>query len=135
MNEIVIYSTIMFWAGVLLTKAVFFFEQKRQQKNFYLKVSLIILQILDSVHSAHQASVQSAAFELKKIENLEESVLQKYLEKESGKVGIFMELYTLLFLKAVPEKGRKYVNYRSWTEASSLIQQLRGLTNNGENER
>ena len=104
MNEIVIYSTIMFWAGVLLTKAVFFFEQKRQQKNFYLKVSLIILQILDSVHSAHQASVQSAAFELKKIENLEESVLQKYLEKESGKVGIFMELYTLLFLKAVPEK-------------------------------
>ena len=135
MNEIVIYSTIMFWAGVLLTKAVFFFEQKRQLKNFYLKVSLIILQILDSVHSAHQASVESAAFELKKIENLEESVLQKYLEKESGKVDIFMELYTLLFLKAVPEKGRKYVNYRSWTEASSLIQQLRGLTNNGENER
>jgi len=100
-----------------------------------LTVSLTVLQILDSVYSAHRASVQSALAELKKIENIEESFLKKYLEKESSKVDVFMEIYTLLFIKAIPEKGRRYINYKSWTEASALIEQLRGFMQDGETKR
>lgn len=125
----------MFWAGVLITKVVFFYEERRRTRNFYLTVSLTVLQILDSVYSAHQASVESAAIELKKIENIEESFLEKYLEKESSKVDVFMEIYTLLFIKAIPEKGKRYVNYRSWTEANALIEQLRGFMRDGETKR
>lgn len=125
----------MFWAGVLITKVVFFYEERRRTRNFYLTVSLTVLQILDSVYSAHQASVESAAIELKKIENIEESFLEKYLEKESSKVDVFMEIYTLLFIKAIPEKGKRYVNYRSWTEANALIGQLRGFMRDGETKR
>ncbi len=125
----------MFWSGVFITKAVFFYEEKRRTRDFYLTVSLTVLQILDSVYSAHRASVQSALAELKKIENIEESFLKKYLEKESSKVDVFMEIYTLLFIKAIPEKGRRYINYKSWTEASALIEQLRGFMQDGETKR
>ena len=45
-----------------------------------------------------------------------------------------MEVYTLLFLKAVPSSGRRFINYRSWGEAKQLIEQLRGLTGE-KNER
>jgi len=135
MCELAIYCALMFWAGVLITKVVFFYEERRRTRNFYLTVSLTVLQILDSVYSAHQASVESAAIELKKIENIEESFLEKYLEKESSKVDVFMEIYTLLFIKAIPEKGKRYVNYRSWTEANALIGQLRGFMRDGETKR
>jgi len=135
MSELAIYCALMFWAGVLITKVVFFYEERRRTRNFYLTVSLTVLQILDSVYSAHQASVESAAIELKKIENIEESFLEKYLEKESSKVDVFMEIYTLLFIKAIPEKGKRYVNYRSWTEANALIGQLRGFMRDGETKR
>lgn len=125
----------MFWSGVFITKVVFFCEEKTRTRDFYLTVSLTVLQILDSVYSAHRASVQSALVELKKIENIEESFLKKYLEKESSKVDVFMEIYTLLFIKAIPEKGRRYINYKSWTEASALIEQLRGFMQDGETKR
>lgn len=125
----------MFWSGVFITKVVFFYEEKIRTRDFYLTVSLTVLQILDSVYSAHRASVQSALVELKKIENIEESFLKKYLEKESSKVDVFMEIYTLLFIKAIPEKGRRYINYKSWTEASALIEQLRGFMQDGETKR
>ena len=72
--------------------------------------------------------------ELKKLETLEETDISEYLEEESNKVEVFMELYTLLLIKAVPQKGRKYISFRSWPEASSLIQQLRSFTGDVEDQ-
>ena len=84
-------------------------------------MSAAVLQMLDSVYTSHMATVEYAETELKRIELLEESAREEYLQKESDKVGIFMEIYTLLLIKAVPEQGRKYVNYRTWPEAKALI--------------
>ena len=125
----------MFWAGVLLTKAVFYFHEKSQQKKFYLVMSAAILQVLDSVYSSHMSTVEYGLSQLKKIETMEEEDLQKYLKKEGEKVLVFMEIYTLLFIRAVPEKGRKYINYRSWSEAQSIIKQMRGLIGNEKDKR
>ena len=135
MNDVVLYSSIMFWAGVLLTKAVFYFHEKSQQKKFYLVMSAAILQVLDSVYSSHMSTVEYGLSQLKKIETMEEEGLQKYLKKEGEKVLVFMEIYTLLFIRAVPEKGRKYINYRSWSEAQSIIKQMRGLIGNEKDKR
>jgi len=134
MNEIQLYSFVMFLAGVLLTKAVFYFDQKHKEKKFYIIMSATILQVLDSVHSSHKAVIEYAVVGLKKIETLEETEISEYLEKESNKVEVFMELYTLLLIKAVPQRGRKYISFRSWPEANSLIQQLRSFTENAEDK-
>ena len=134
MSEFTIYSIAMFWAGVFLTKAVFYFQQKLKTKQFYLVMSAALLQVLDSVHSVHEAAVQYNITELKKNNSLEEIDTEKYLEKERQKVLLLMEVYTLLFLRAVPSSGRKFINYRNWTEASVLIEKLRGLMSE-ENER
>ena len=134
MNEIQLYSLIMFLAGVFLTKAVFYFDQLRQEKKFYIILSATILQVLDSVHSSHRAVIEYGLSELKKLETLEETDISEYLEEESNKVEVFMELYTLLLIKAVPQKGRKYISFRSWPEASSLIQQLRSFTGDVEDQ-
>ena len=134
MNDIQLYSAIMFLAGVLVTKAVFYFDQKRKTERFYLVMSAAILQVLDAVYTSHMAAVEFAQTELEKTKTLEETEIEEYLEKESNKVSIFMELYTLILIRAVPEKGRRYINYRSWTEASSLIEQLRGLTKDGKDK-
>ena len=135
MNEIQIYSVIMFFAGALLSRAVFYFEQNNQKKKFYLIMSAAILQVLDSVHSVHLAAAEYASGQIKKEESVEETEAEEYLQKEDQKVDLFMEIYTLLFIKAVPEEGRKYINYRSWPEAKTLIDKLRGLLNSEEIER
>jgi hypothetical protein len=134
MSEIQIYSIIMFFAGVGLSKAVFYLDQKKKQKDFFLVISVTILQILDSVHSVHLAAIDASAHELKKLETKDETDIEKYLEQENSKVSIFMELYTLVLIKAVPEAGRKYINYSNWPEASLLIEQLRGIMQDGKDK-
>ncbi len=134
MSEIQIYSVIMFFAGVALSKAVFYLDQKKKQRDFFLVISVTILQILDSVHSVHLAAIDASAHELKKLETKDETDIEKYLEQENSKVSIFMELYTLVLIKAVPEAGRKYINYSNWPEASLLIEQLRGIMQDGKDK-
>lgn len=126
MNEIQAYSIIMFFAGVILTHAVFYFDRTIKKKKFYLSLSAIILQVLDSVNLAHQSIVEIGRDELK---TMDVSRREEYLEKESKKLSIFMELYVLLFIKAVPLEGRKHINYSTWPEAKALIQKLRGFMN------
>ena len=134
MSEIQIYSIIMFFAGVGLSKTVFYLDQKKKQRDFFLVISATVLQILDSVHSVHLAAIDASAHELKKLETKDETDIEKYLEQENSKVSIFMELYTLVLIKAVPEAGRKYINYSNWPEASLLIEQLRGIMQNGKDK-
>ena len=134
MNDIQFYSVIMFVAGVLITKSVFYFEEKQKTKRFYLVMSAGILQVLDAVHSAHLASIAFAKTALDESKRLVETDSKQYLDNESDKIPVFMELYTLLLIRAVPKNGRKYINYRNWTEASALIEHLRGLTNEREDK-
>ena len=97
-------------------------------------MSAVILQILDAAYSSHVAIIEVAKTELKKVETIEERKVEEYLEKESNKVLILMELYTLLLIQAVPKKARKYISYKSWPEASALIEQLRGLNKHGNDQ-
>lgn len=134
MNDIQIYSVIMFIVGAFFTKAVFYFEQKHQTKKFYTIISAVILQILDSVYSCHKSAIEYNISELKKLETKEEIECSEYLQRETNKVSVFMEIYTLLLIRAVPRKGRKYINYKTWPEARSLIEQLRGLIDNEKDQ-
>ncbi len=132
MNEIQIYSAVMFFAGVVLSQAVFYFDRQEKKKKFYIILSAAILQILDSVYSVHMASIEFARDELKTIE---EKDREEYLLKESQKVSVFMELYVLLFIKAVPQEGRKYITYKTWPEARTLIKELRGFMQDEKSKR
>jgi hypothetical protein len=124
MNEIQIYSTIMFFAGVILSQAIFYFDQKNKKRKFYIYLSAIVLQILDSVHSVHLGTLE---FITEQIKNPEEPENQEYLQKESEKVELFMNLYLLVLIRAIPEEGRKHIKYRTWTEARTFIEKMRGL--------
>ena len=124
MNEIQIYSTIMFFAGVLLSQAIFYFDQKNKKRKFYIYLSAVVLQILDSVHSVHLGTLE---FITGQIKNPEEPENQEYLQKESEKVELFMNLYLLVLIRAIPEEGRKHIKYSTWTEAQTFIEKMRGL--------
>jgi len=125
----------MFATGALLTKAVFFLEQQRKKKRFYLIMSAAVLQVLESVYTVHMAAAEFSANERFKLKTTEETTAEEYLKKEVQKVNILMEVYTLLFLKAIPANGREYANYRSWPEADALIQKVRRLSENEKSER
>lgn len=124
MNETQLYSAIMFFAGVALTHTVFYFDTKRKQKRFYLILSSVILQMLDNIDLIHRSLVE---FTQEQTKTLDETEAEEYLEKESQKLSVFMELYVLLLTNAVPKQGRKFINYKSWSEAKVLIKKLRGL--------
>ena len=132
MNEIQLYSVIMFFSGVALTHAVFYFDRVSKKRNFYTLLSAVILQILENVDLAHQATKE---FQLEQLKTIDDSERQEYLEKENNKISVFMDLYVLLFIKCVPEEGRKYINYRSWPEARVLIKELRGFIENEQGKR
>ena len=124
MNEIQIYSAVMFFAGVALTHAVFYFDKKSKNKRFFIYLSASILQVLENINLTHDASIDYMGEQLK---NVEESQRRDYLEKERQKLAALMELYVLLFRKSVPPEGRKFVNFKSWPEAKALIDKLKGF--------
>ena len=132
MNDIQFYSAVMFFAGVALSQAVFYFDKQEKKKRFYIILSAAILQVLDSVYSVHMASIEFAKDQLKTVE---EKDSEEYLLKESQKVSVFMELYVLLFTKAVPPEGRKYITYKTWPEARTLIKELRGFMQDEKSKR
>ena len=72
-------------------------------------------------------------FAKEELKNVEEEKREEYLEKESQKVSLFMQLYVLVFIKAVPKDGRKYISYNNWTEAQVLIEKLRGFMDERDN--
>ena len=109
-----------------MTHTVFYFDRVIKKKKFYLFLSATILQALDNISLAHQSIAEIAREELK---TMDVSEREEYLEKESKKLSIFMELYVLLLIKAVPLEGRKHINYRTWSEAKALIKKLRGFIN------
>lgn len=132
MNEIQIYSAVMFFTGVALTQAIFYFDRKRKEKKFYIFLSAVILQILENTNLTHASVIE---FSRNVLKTLEESEKQKYLEEESRKLSALMELYVLLFIKAVPPSGRKHISFSSWSEAQALIKQMRGFLQNEKSKR
>lgn len=132
MNETQIYSAVMFFAGVVLTHAVFYYDRKQKEKNFYILMSACILQVLDCIHSIHMATIQ---FITEQTKTTEETDRDEYLLREGQKVSVFMDLYVLLLIKAVPLEGRKYINYKSWPEAKVLIEKLRGFRKDEQSKR
>lgn len=130
MNEIQIYSVIMFFAGVALTHVVFYFDKRNKKKSFYIYLSAVVLQILDSVYSVHLATLE---FIKEGIKNPEEPEGQEYLQKEREKVDLFMNLYVLVLIRTIPKEGREYIKYNNWTEAQSLIEKMRGFMDEKDN--
>lgn len=122
----------MFFAGVVLTHAVFYFDRKTKEKRFFIFLSSIILQVLENIDLINKATLE---FMKQEVKSLDESEAEKYLEKENNKLSAFMEIYVLLLIRAVPKKGRKHINYRSWPEAESLIKELRGFMENEQSKR
>ncbi|MBL18597.1 MAG: hypothetical protein CMC82_02035 [Flavobacteriaceae bacterium] len=121
----------MFIAGVILTHAVFYFDRITKKKKFYLFLSATILQVLDNINLVHQSIIEIGRDELK---TMDVSKREEYLDKESKKLSIFMELYVLLFIKSVPLEGRRYIKYKTWPEAKALIQKLRGFINDEQSK-
>ena len=115
-----------------MTHAVFYFDRTRKKRDFYTLLSAVILQVLENIDLAHQATKE---FQLEQLKTIDDSERQEYLEKENKKISVFMDLYVLLFIKAIPEEGRKHVTYRSWPEARALIKELRGFIDNGQSKR
>lgn len=132
MNEIQIYSALMFFSGVALTHACFFFDKKIKEKKFYIFLSAVILQMLENINLSH---LSIAEFSKEQLKTLEESEREKYLREESKKVSMFMELYVLLLIKAVPPSGRKHIGFKSWPEAQALIKEMRGFLQNEKGKR
>ena len=119
----------MFFAGVILTHAVFFFDRKKKQSKFYLYLSAVILQSLENIDLIHQSSVEFARNSLKFTEDSEK---EEYLQKESEKISVYMDLYVLLLLMSVPKDARSHIGYKNWSEAKTLIKKMRGQLRNGK---
>ena len=132
MNEIQIYSAVMFFAGVALSNAVFYFDRVNKKKNFYIFLSAVILQMLDNADLLHRAGTEFSASQLKTADDLSK---QEYLEREAQKISVFMEVYVLLLIKAVPEEGRKHIKFITWPEAHALLEKMRGFIQDEQSKR
>ena len=134
MNEIQIYSVIMFFAGVVLTHAVFYFQQKKKQKDFLILYSATALQALDNLYLQQMSNLEMILERTERDSGMDETELAEYLRQEGSKVEVFMEIYTMLMVRALPEGARKLVNFSNWTQARSLIEKTRRATENGKDK-
>jgi hypothetical protein len=123
----------MFFAGAALAKAVFYFQEKQKQKQYYVMYVAVALQALQNLFLSHKANLEVFEDRLKQNSTDAELDLEKYLENEGEKIAVFMEIYTMLLIRAVPKEARKFINFSNWTQAKALINKLRGPMDGEDN--
>ena len=124
----------MFFAGVALTHAIFYFQQKKKEKDFLILYSAVALQALDSLYLQQMANIEMISERTERDSAMDETELAEYLRKEGSKVEVFMEVYTALMIKALPKGARKLINFSNWTQARSLIEKTRRAMKNGKDK-
>jgi len=134
MNEIQIYSAIMFFAGVVLTHAIFYFQQKKKEKDFLILYSAVALQALESLYLQQMSNIEMISERTERDSGMDETELAEYLRQEGSKVEVFMEIYTMLMIRALPKGARKLINFSNWTQAKSLIEKTRRVMKNGKDK-
>ena len=130
MNQLQLYSFIMFFAGVALTHAVFYFQQKKKEREFLILYSAVALQALESLHVQQMSNLEMISERTKAASSMDEDQVNEYLKVEGDKVEVFMEIYTMLMIQALPKSARKLVKFSNWTQARSLIEKTRRVMKN-----
>lgn len=134
MNELQIYSAIMFAAGAALTHAVFYFHQKKKEKDFLILYSATALQALENLYIQQKSNIEMIYERTKTCSSMDETEVSEYLKVEGDKVEVFMEIYTLLMVQALPKSARKLIKFSNWTQARSLIEKTRRVMRNERNK-
>ena len=134
MNELQIYSAIMFAAGVALTHAVFYFQQRKKEKDFLILYSATALQALENLYIQQKSNIEIISERTKTTSSMDETQISEYLKLEGDKVEVFMEIYTLLMIRALPKSARKLIKFSNWTQAKSLIERTRRVMRNEKNK-
>ena len=124
----------MFFAGVAITHAIFYFQQKKKQKDFLILYSATALQALDNLYLQQMSNLEMISERTERDSGMDETELAEYLRQEGSKVEVFMEIYTMLMVRALPEGSRKLVNFSNWTQARSLIEKTRRAMENGKDK-
>ena len=120
----------MFFAGVALTHAVFYFQQKKKERDFLILYSAVALQALESLHVQQMSNLEMISERTKTVSSMDETQVNEYLKVEGDKVEVFMEIYTMLMIRALPKSARKLVKFSNWTQARSLIEKTRRVMKN-----
>ena len=124
----------MFLAGVVLTHTVFYFSQKKKEKDFLISYCATALQALQSLYLQQMANIEMISERTERDSGMDETELAEYLRQEGSKIEVFMEIYTMLMLRALPKEARKLVNFSNWTQARSLIEKTRRAMENGKDK-
>lgn len=124
----------MFFAGVAITHAIFYFQQKKREKDFLISYCATALQALQSLYLQQMANIEMISERTERDSGMDETELAEYLRQEGSKVEVFMEVYTALMIRALPKEARELVNFSNWTQARSLIEKARRATEDGKDK-
>ena len=117
-----------------MTHTVFYFSQKKKEKDFLISYCATALQALQSLYLQQMANIEMISERTERDSGMDETELAEYLRQEGSKIEVFMEIYTMLMLRALPKEARKLVNFSNWTQARSLIEKTRRAMENGKDK-
>ena len=96
--------------------------------------SATALQALDNLYLQQMSNLEMISERTVRDSGMDETELEEYLQEEGNKVLVFMEIYTLMLIRGLPEGARKLVNFSNWTQARSLIERTRRSMENGKDK-
>ena len=108
MTDLQLYSLIMFWAGVFLTRIIFFFENKWKEDTSYSDISTGLFKFL-LIIGAIEASNERLNPHTQPGEDPEERVNKK------------MTALTEVLLSCFSEEQRNKIYFRSWNEVNLVM--------------
>ena len=108
MTDLQFYSLVMFWAGVFLTRIIFFFENKWKEESFYSGMSTGLFKFLLIV----------GAIEVSKEKRNPDKYLNPGPEERANKKMVAL---TEVLLSCFDEKQRSKIYFRSWGEVNLMM--------------
>ena len=119
MSEVAIYTMVMFWLGVFLTKIIFYFEQRSEKRRVHNSLFVSLAYTLSCAEAIIRAN--SIIF----LEDYGDKDLdyqsEDFIKKQEKEINMTMCILTSLALSSVEPKIRARAPFMDWEELKALL--------------
>ena len=121
MNEQAIYYFLMFFAGAILARLTFYFQNKSLEKNTIQLLSALVISIFEFLYKINKTYIQDRTTFYSEVNTWDDSQKSKYLNLEERHLEQQMAVVTILLVSTFKKKFRKNLLFKDWTDVKRIL--------------
>lgn len=124
MNEQAIYYFLMFFAGAILARVIFYFQNKSTERDTIRLLSVQVISAFEFLHKINKTYIEDRVSFYTKANSWDDSQKSKYLNLEERQLEQQMNVVTLLLISSFKKRFRKDLLFKNWGDIKNVLRKV-----------